>query len=262
MWTRKQLKEKGKFAFQKNFWKTILVSLIMTILVGGTIGGSGIRGIFNFGGGNGGETMIEETIGEDEIGNEIREQISGIPPAAFMAAGLIIGSVALVAAVIAIAVDIFLINPIEIGGSRFFLQNLNRNAEVKELGYAFDHEYRNLIKVMLFRDLYLVLWSLLLIVPGIVKSYEYRMIPYILAENPYLTKEEAFARSRALMNGQKWNAFVLDLSFIGWELLSMLTMGILSIFYVNPYRNMTNAALYEELAYRSNTYGGGTWTES
>lgn len=262
MWTRKQLKEKGKYSFQKNYWKTILVSLIMAILVGGSIGGSGIRGVYNFGGGHGGDSFLEETVDESGIEQRITEAVREIPPATLLAAGLIAAAAALIAAAVAIAADVFLINPIEIGGTRFFLQNLNRNAEVKELGYAFDHEYRNLIKVMFFRDLYLVLWSLLFLIPGIVKSYEYRMIPYILAENPYLTKEEVFARSRALMSGQKWNAFILDLSFIGWELLSMLTLGILNIFYVNPYRNMTNAALYEELAYRSTAYGGGTWTES
>ena len=70
----------------------------------------------------------------------------------------------------------------------------------------------------------------------------------MLAENPNLTKEQAFAQSKQMMNGQKWEAFVLDLSFIGWDLLSAMTLGILSIFYVEPYRNLTFAALYEELS--------------
>ena len=73
------------------------------------------------------------------------------------------------------------------------------------------------------------------------------MIPYILADNPEMSKDEAFALSKKMMDGQKWNAFVLDLSFIGWELLSVLTCGLLSIFYVDPYRAATNAALYEAL---------------
>ena len=74
------------------------------------------------------------------------------------------------------------------------------------------------------------------------------MIPYLLAENPNLTGEEAFALSKQMMNGQKWNAFVLDLSFIGWNILSGFTLGILSALYVQPYKNFTNAALYEELS--------------
>ena len=77
------------------------------------------------------------------------------------------------------------------------------------------------------------------------------MIPYLLADHPEMSREEAFARSKELMKGQKWNAFVLDLSFLGWEILSALTLMILGIFYVAPYRNMTNAALYEKLEYGS-----------
>lgn len=71
------------------------------------------------------------------------------------------------------------------------------------------------------------------------------MIPYLLADNPQMTKEQAFAESKRMMQGQKWKAFVLDLSFIGWYILSGLTLGILAIFYVSPYVNATHAALYE-----------------
>lgn len=75
-------------------------------------------------------------------------------------------------------------------------------------------------------------------------------MPYLLAENPSMPKEQAFALSKQMMDGQKWKAFVLDLSFIGWEILSGFTAGILGIFYVTPYRNMTHAALYESLCYQ------------
>ena len=75
------------------------------------------------------------------------------------------------------------------------------------------------------------------------------MMPYILAEDPDMPTKEVFAMSREMMRGQKWKAFVLDLSFLGWGILSLLTLGIVGIFYVNPYRNMTNAALYERLRY-------------
>ena len=100
---------------------------------------------------------------------------------------------------------------------------------------------------MFFRDLYTLLWSLLFIIPGIVKAYEYRMIPYILADNPDMDKDEAFTRSREMMTGQKWKTFVLDLSFIGWNILSLLTIGLLGIFYVGPYKRATRAALYDTL---------------
>ena len=74
------------------------------------------------------------------------------------------------------------------------------------------------------------------------------MIPYLLAENPELTEEEAFRYSRQMMYEQKLETFVLDLSFIGWDLLSGITVGIVGLFYVQPYANLTNAALYDTLS--------------
>ena len=88
---------------------------------------------------------------------------------------------------------------------------------------------------------------MLFVIPGIVKGYEYRMIPYLLAEHPEMSTKDAFARSKEMMSGNKWKAFVLDLSFLGWKLLSLLTCGILSVFYVTPYEHATNAALYDAL---------------
>lgn len=80
------------------------------------------------------------------------------------------------------------------------------------------------------------------------------MIPYILAENENITTDEAFIRSKEMMDGNKWNAFVLDLSFIGWEILNAFTLGILGIFYVNPYIHQTDAALYDCLKIQRSTF--------
>jgi len=90
-------------------------------------------------------------------------------------------------------------------------------------------------------------WSLLFIIPGIVKSYSYRMVPYILAENDEISGKEAIELSMQMMNGHKWNTFVLDLSFLGWQILSAFTLGILSVFYVAPYIHATDAELYKTL---------------
>ena len=157
-------------------------------------------------------------------------------------------------------VDVFIINPLEVGCRRFFIRNLNEPAQIGNIGYGFDNNYRNVAKTMFFRDLFTVLWSLLFIIPGIVKAYEYMMIPYLLADNPQMTKEQAFAESKRMMQGQKWKAFVLDLSFIGWYILSGLTLGILAIFYVSPYVNATHAALYEALCY-ANPAGSNGFTQ-
>ena len=96
---------------------------------------------------------------------------------------------------------------------------------------------------MFLRNIFTALWYIT-IVGGVIKTYEYRMIPYILAENPKIKRKEAFKLSKQMMKGNKWKTFILDISFFGWNLLSIITMGLLSIFYVNPYSAATNAELY------------------
>jgi uncharacterized membrane protein len=183
------------------------------------------------------------------------EHVSNIIDSGKFGAGMIIVLILVLITVVliligtAIAIDILILNPMEVGCKRFFTRNLNQKANVSEVAYAFDNNYKTVVKTVFFRDLYTALWSLLLIIPGIVKMYEYRMIPYILADHPELTSKEVFAKSKEMMKGQKWHAFVLDLSFIGWGILSLFTLGLLGTFYVTPYRNMTNAALYEKLEY-------------
>ena len=88
------------------------------------------------------------------------------------------------------------------------------------------------------------LWSLLFIIPGIIKSYEYCMIPYILAENPEIEMDRAFEISRKMTKGEKWKIFVLGLSFIGWYLLGLLCCCVGTIF-VDPYSEATYAELYQ-----------------
>ncbi len=255
MWTRAELKQKAKMAFKRNYWKTVLISLLLALLVGAGAGSSSVsaRGAAGSAGGAASYSSTDSTADTGEWLDEDDEpffdpDMTG-GEIAFAIVCIVIFVALFVAVILALAIlfDALLINPAMVGTRRFFLLNLNSKAEVKEVGYGFDSNYKNIATVMFWRDLYIVLWSLLLIIPGIVKSYEYRMIAYLLAENPNMTKDEAFAISRQMMDGQKWKAFVLDLSFIGWKLLSVLTLGILSTFYVRPYKNMTDAALYEAL---------------
>ena len=96
------------------------------------------------------------------------------------------------------------------------------------------------------RELYIFLWALLFIIPGIVKSYEYYMVPYILAENPNISSARAFELSRIMTNGEKWNIFVLELSFMGWQILGMLACCI-GTYFVLPYMDSTFAELYEAM---------------
>ncbi len=142
---------------------------------------------------------------------------------------------------------IFLLNPLEVGCQAFFVNNAQGVGELGDLGRGFSPGYGRVIGTMFLREFYIFLWSLLFIIPGIIKKYSYRMVPYILADQPEMGGNDAITLSRRMMDGNKWRAFVLDLSFIGWGILSALTLGILGLFYVRPYRCCTNAELYQAL---------------
>lgn len=100
---------------------------------------------------------------------------------------------------------------------------------------------------ILWMDLWIYLWMLLFIVPGIIKSFAYFCTPYILAEYPNVSATEALKISMRITQGHKGEIFMMSLSFFGWFLLSGFTMGILGIFYVNPYFYVSLAGIYEEL---------------
>ena len=98
----------------------------------------------------------------------------------------------------------------------------------------------------LLTGLYTFLWMLLFIIPGIVAAYSYAMAPFIMSENPGMKASEAIAASKSLMNGHKAELFVLDLSFLGWCILNVFTLGIGSL-WLNPYMNAAHAAFYRSL---------------
>lgn len=257
MWTRKELKERAKEALKRNYWKIVLVSLI-GMLIGGGLGSSGISG-----GGSDIRDMASDNVKEhftehenDDVDWEGAEAVlddiqMDIRPQDIVAVAFTVIVVLIVTAIvlaIGIALDVLLLNPVQVGINRFMVKSLDDTARIAEVGYTFDHNYKNGVKVMFFKDLYVVLWSLLFIVPGIYKAYQYRMVPYILGENPDMTYQEVLQRSKDMMDGQKWDAFVLDLSFILWHMLGGITSGLAEIFYVAPYVNLTDAALYSRLS--------------
>ena len=110
-----------------------------------------------------------------------------------------------------------------------------------------DGRFGRVLGGMLLVTLYTILWSLLFIIPGIIKAYQYSMMPYLLIDRSDLSIKECFAMSKEMTAGHKWNLFVLDLSVIGWLLLAVLTFGILDIFYVTPYLTLAQAGAYDYL---------------
>lgn len=230
MWTRQELKARGKTAFKRNYWKSVGAGAVILVLTGATFGsGSRVSG------------------GAEELNESISQAISqsGLTAASFFG---ILFSVLGTALLISIAIGLLLRNPILVGAKRFFLNNTQEPASLKELQFSLKSGYYlNVVAAKFLANLFIFLWSLLLVVPGIIKSLEYMMVDYILADNPNISPMEALRESKQMMSGHKWNAFVLGLSFLGWEILNLFTVGLLDVFYVRPYMEATFAELYLEL---------------
>ncbi len=164
--------------------------------------------------------------------------------------GFIVGSaVYIFLAAIAMAVVLFILGSvITVGYSRFNLDLVDRQKEpeVNTLFSYFNH-WKTATIANLLQTVYVLLWSLLLIIPGIIASYSYAMTGYILAENPELTASEAIDRSKQMMEGNRWRLFCLQISFIGWSILASLTLGIGNL-WLTPYRQAASAAFYREVS--------------
>ena len=255
MWTRKELKQKAKEALKRNYWKAVLVALFLIIL------GDGFGPATAAGGGNNTDSSRNE-IQEDtyeiisEIGTDVAaysivssvvDRLQQIDPVVIFAASIAMIVFILIVIVGIMVVEMLLINPFIVGAKRFMLKCVEDKGDIADVGYAFDHSYLNCVKAMFFREMYIFLWALLFVIPGIYKKYQYYMVEYILAMNPEMPYKEVLELSTRMMYGHKWNTFVLDLSFILWHILGVVTCGIAEVLYVQPYAQLTRASLYYEL---------------
>lgn len=136
---------------------------------------------------------------------------------------------------------------VSVGYARFNLEMIDtRDSKFIKL-FSFFPKWWKAILTDLLRNLFISLWMLLFIIPGIMAAYSYAMTPYILAEDPDISPSDAIRKSKDMMNGYRWNLFCLELSFIGWDLLCILTLGVLSI-WVNPYKSAAKADFYREIS--------------
>lgn len=140
----------------------------------------------------------------------------------------------------------FLFSPIFWGANVVFLE-VARGSEV-DFSKLFDgyHDFLRIAVTYLLRYVYIILWTLLLIVPGIIKAYSYSMTDYVLKDNPELKNNAAIEKSMAMMEGHKMQLFLLDLSFIGWAILCLFTLGI-GFLFLAPYVQTAHAHFYEDL---------------
>lgn len=237
----KEIRNSGNTDFKQNIYDTYVDKVLSELFEGNNDGlvkavredksiGKGVTvAVTNFF--TKGQTQVQIFI-NSIIGKPTQEQLNK--------------AVAIILAVVAILLKIFIINPLNISIARMYLESKSYKVKFGRLKYAFNKEYYlNIVKSAIVLDIYKFLWSLTLI-GGIVKSYSYRMFNFIIAENPKISPLNALTLSRKMMNHYKMNAFLLDLSFLGWNILRFVTIGIAGIL-IDPYYNFTYVELYSVL---------------
>lgn len=249
MWKRRELKDYAKGFLKQNYWKAFIMLVFITII--------NTRVLANFSG------IVQEVqinyeylFGQGEALSVVyptfqffRSILSNIKPLGYLA----LGTSTLVIIIITISMGAFALI-LEIGMSRFFLDAFKGDVNIGHLFYGFNSKhFLPILKAQLLAIFYIVLWSLLLFIPGIIKSYQYRYISYILAEDTSLSTKEVLRKSKQMVKGHKWKIFILDLSFILWHLLELITFG-LSRYFVAPYVEATNARLYNVLKDRTDMH--------
>lgn len=226
MWNRTDIKAQGKASFKRNYWKSVLVAFIYSLFF--TASGTA------------------SSSHREELSTTLNNQLNEDPD--MIAFLLIILAIVGVIMCVLVLVDIFVLNPLEVGCNRFFLINQDNNSELNELGHAFKNNYFGVVVGILLRSILIVLGTILFVIPGLILAYSYRMVPYILAEDSSIGAVDALKKSRLMMKGHKWSTFVYDLSFILWYILGAITCGIVALFYVNPYKQNADAALYKAIS--------------
>ncbi len=280
MWKRKDLKKAGRSALRANYWHCLLVSLVVLALVGGFSSTTGASGAASASAAvvdvreNSPDALVNQLsraiLGGDtdfwDTFAQLNHSTNGILATLFnqssSAGSLLFGAlnainqfvfqshvstgvILLCGMALTVLYWLFVKAILTVGEARFYLEN--RRYPGSGLARLFMiyrvRRTRHTAWVMFCRLLFNLLWGLT-IAGGPIKYYSYLLVPYILAENPDVTRKEAILLSRQMMAGYKWRAFLLDLSFLGWRVLSLFTLGILNILYVTPYLSATRAELY------------------
>jgi len=158
---------------------------------------------------------------------------------------------------------IIILGPMGYGLSLVFLKQYRYGGEMdfSDLFRGFTDDFGQTFLIGLLTSIFTFLWGLLFVIPGIVKTYSYSMAYYIKIDNPDYGWRECIDASRAMMNGHKWDLFVLDLSFIGWYIVGSLVLGIGTLWVV-PYHTAARTIFYDNLcAAQQGQYGAGTYIE-
>lgn len=244
MFERKELKSNAKKALKSyGFWTAFITTFLASFLMyaGGGSSSAGTGPVFE---------AIATAAEDPSVSAGAIAAVTGL---------VIFG--ALLGLAISFAVVAFISGPAVVGFNRFFMEFRLGGSNISKLFWAFNKErYFPVVKTMFVYNLKIALWSLLFVVPGIIKSFEYFMVPYILAENPNIDRKRAFEISKAATQGEKMNIFIFELSFIGCILLGFIACGI-GILFVEPYLYASYAELNQKLREKVLNNGYATASE-
>lgn len=242
MKSRKEIKLIGKEAFKANYWTCVLAALLVSAVIGAIewlANGPAIRQSVEMY-----ANAMSSAVAMQSMESSA-QFVQSMPAPESMTIQFSAGSSA--ASLLAFLIS----GPVSVGLAFLYLKNLfEENRANLTVMTPFTEAFNNFprkLGSMLLMGLKVFLWSLLLVIPGIIKSYAYAMTPYILADCPNVKAADAIKLSKAMMKGHKWELFVLGLSYIGWFFLGILTLGIVYLFYVTPWMNSTYAVYYEEV---------------
>ncbi len=221
---RRYIKEKAKSMFRLRYWPFVGAAAVAGMLVAGASSVFSITSNFS----SGRYKELAEYIPKDVLRG-------------LMIALIVVGTLGLL-------YTIFVGNVVGVGSAKLFLAGYRGERwTFADLFSGFRTGYWRNVGAMALMSLFITLGTLCFIIPGIIVAYGLAQVPYLLAEDPSLTPMKAIRRSWDLMLGKKFDLFVFGLSFLGWALLSALTLGVVGIFYVDPYVNIATAGYYDEL---------------
>ncbi len=241
VWNRPELKQNARNAMNNFYWKAVIASLIVAILGGGFDSDWIV------------DSSININLNTDTFNSSINilgwEQVMG-----WSALMSLISVLMAIIVILSLLYLIFIASPLDIGHKRFYLESRFYPTEIGRIFSGFTGgSYGNVVKTMFTYNMYIFLYSLLLIIPGIIKSLEYSMVPYILAENPNIETYRALELSKQMTEGRKWQIFLFGLSFLGWRILAGLV--IIGNIALEPYIQCSHAELYLWLRYDALQYG-------
>ena len=234
MRSRQEIKAIGKEQFKLNYWNCVLAALLVTAVMGVLTWMS-----------NGQEIARVVSTGQDAF-----RVVSGQQDTFYMMDSQPVQSTVSVRSNAGGLLTLLLGGPITVGLNYFFVKNVRGERDELSVTTPFTEAFKNFPRKLggsLWMGLFVFLWGLLFLIPGIIKGISYAMTQYILADCPNVKAKDALKLSMRMMDGHKWEYFVLGLSFIGWGLLSLLTLGLLGALYTDPYMRSSIAQYYLEV---------------